>query len=120
MPTSGNQLSIEHLDDSCDLARKRIITLNAKHLDRLHRFLRLARSLGLPLADVDLLVRRFGAGGALGAPQDLVTIADAMRVSGALGGLAVEELAALFGDIPVDDRFARVPTVTVIRRRCSS
>ncbi|GAA4803722.1 neuraminidase-like domain-containing protein [Lysobacter hankyongensis] len=98
-------LSIQHLDDSCDLAQKRIVTLDAGHLDRLHRFLRLARALGASTADADLLVRRFGAGGNLATPADLVAIADATRVRALLGDLPVDELVALFGPIPTDDRF---------------
>ncbi|MDQ1812281.1 neuraminidase-like domain-containing protein [Massilia sp. CCM 9210] len=102
---SGGALAIAHLDDSCDLAQKRLTGLDAAALDRLHRFLRLTRALALPAADADLLVRRFGAGGALGVPQDLVAIAQVMEVRSALGDLAPEEAAALFGPIPAQDRF---------------
>ncbi|HEX8262028.1 MAG TPA: neuraminidase-like domain-containing protein, partial [Allosphingosinicella sp.] len=112
-------LAIEHLDDSCDLAQKRLITLDAPSLDRLHRFLRLARALGLEAADTDLLIRRFGAGGALGNQQDLIAIADAMRVRSELGKLPVEELVALFGAIPTEDRFveAHEPPAPSLYRR---
>lgn len=98
-------LAIRHLDDSCDLEQKQIVTLNAAHLDRLHRFLRLTRALGTSTADADLLVRRFGAGGILATPADLMVIADAMRVRSQLASPEVEELVALFGAIPTEDRF---------------
>lgn len=98
-------LAIHHLDDSCDLEQKQIATLNADHLDRLHRFLRLTRALGTSAADADLLVRRFGAGASLATPDDLVAITDAMRVRSLLADPEVEELVALFGEIPTDDRF---------------
>ena len=98
-------LAIHHLDDSCDLEQKQIATLNAAHLDRLHRFLRLTRALGTSAADADLLVRRFGAGASLATPDDLVAIADAMSVRSLLADPEVEELVALFGAIPTDDRF---------------
>lgn len=104
-PNPGGALAIQHLDESCDLARKNVVTLNASSLDRLHRFLRLTRALAIPLADSDLMVRTFGAGGGLASAADLIAIADATRVRSLLGDLPVDELAALFKPIPVDDRF---------------
>jgi Tc toxin complex TcA C-terminal TcB-binding domain/Neuraminidase-like domain len=102
---TAGALLINHLDDSCDLDQKEIQGLNASHLDRLHRFLRLTKATGGSLYEADLMVRRFGTGGVLSAPTDLVVIADAIRLRKLLGEIEVEELTALFSTIPIEDRF---------------
>jgi hypothetical protein len=104
-PNPGGKLSIQHLDESCDLDQKRIQGLDAPALDRLHRFLRLARALGLPPSDVDLLVRAPAVGAGLSGQAGLIGIAEALRVRDKLGGIDVDALVALLGDMPTDGTF---------------
>jgi hypothetical protein len=59
----AQDLFIRSLDATCDLARKRIVNLSDKALDRFHRFLRLRSALGWPSASLDRAIRSGSVGG---------------------------------------------------------
>lgn len=101
----GAALAINHLDDSCDAARKTLTGLDAGALDRIHRFLRMWRRTGLEMWELDLLIGHpnFGAG----------TLGEALVAQmGVLGHirarfpkLSVEQLAAFFGPLSTASKF---------------
>ena len=59
----GQDLFVQHLDDTCNLAAKKIVHLDDATLDRLHRFLRLRRAVGWPSATLDRAIRSGSVGG---------------------------------------------------------
>lgn len=83
---SGVDLYIRHLDSTCDLSAKEIISLDDTVLDRIHREMRLARRTGLSVRDIDRLAAapRLGASdlgsSALQALAQLLRLAADLKV----------------------------------------
>jgi hypothetical protein len=92
-------LLIRHLDSSCDTAKKEILNLDAAALDRIHRFLRLARKTGWPVAVLEQAVRAARLGGGSMADPFLERLEGAERVSTRLA-LPREEVCAFYGELP--------------------
>lgn len=101
-------ITVHHLDASCDTDKKVIQVLDASKLDRIHRFLRLWRKLkGWNVWELDLVLRHSRIGsGALDEPF-LVNLFHFSRLRNRLGGkTTVEQVSALFGDLNTESRFA--------------
>ncbi len=106
----AGDITIHHLDPSCDTDKKVIQALDAAKLDRIHRFLRLWRKLnGWKLWELDLVIRhpRIGSG-ALDEPF-LIDLFYFSQLRNRLGKkTTVEQVCALFGDLNTETRFAKL------------
>jgi hypothetical protein len=103
----AHALTIQHLDASCDTARKVIQGLDPATLDRMHRFLRLWRKLtGWAMWELDLAIRCPGIGaGNLDEPC-LINLMHLGRLRTRLGaGVTVSQLCALFEDLDTETHF---------------
>jgi hypothetical protein len=108
----AGDLTIHHLDPSCDSEQKVIQLLDAPKLDRIHRFLRLWQKLdGWKMWELDLVIRhpRIGAvtipSGALDEPF-LINLFYFSQLRKRLGGkTSVEQLCALFGSLNTETHF---------------
>ncbi|HEY4244920.1 MAG TPA: neuraminidase-like domain-containing protein [Kofleriaceae bacterium] len=102
----GTGLSIAGADDSCDPSKQTLVGLTDHALDRAHRFLRLWRRAGWQMWELDLLLRapRIGGGAELDALA-LVGLGHARALQGDRR-LAVDALAAWFGDLDTDTHLA--------------
>jgi Tc toxin complex TcA C-terminal TcB-binding domain/Neuraminidase-like domain/Salmonella virulence plasmid 28.1kDa A protein/Putative peptidoglycan binding domain len=86
--------------DTCDPTRLRVDGLTPDVLDRLHRLVRLWRTLGWAIPEVDLVVRGLGADAAVPSlTDDLLVALDALRELGSRLGLGVRETLALWRPI---------------------
>ena len=106
----AGDISVEHLDDSCDTDKKQLLNLTADRLDRIHRFLRLWRKLdGWQMWELDLAVRANGVGGGSLDEQFLTNLYYLGRVRTRLGGRAtVEQLCALVDDLNMTTQFTEL------------
>lgn len=105
----AGDITIQHLDASCDTNKKVIQGLNEQKLDRMHRFLRLWRKLsGWKLWELDLAIRCPGVGnGTLNEPF-LVNLYYLGRLKTRLGAkTTVEQLCGLFDDLNAETRFTK-------------
>ncbi|MCP9463226.1 MAG: neuraminidase-like domain-containing protein [Nitrospira sp.] len=105
----AGDITIQHLDASCDTNKKVIQGLNAQKLDRMHRFLRLWRKLGgWKLWELDLAIRCPGVGnGTLDEPF-LINLYYLARLKTWLGPkTTVEQLCGLFDDLNAETRFTK-------------
>ncbi|WP_437962142.1 neuraminidase-like domain-containing protein [Sorangium sp. So ce119] len=84
---------------SCDVAEAKLVGLTVGHLDRLHRFIRLARQLSIGAADLDLAIDVLGSG--VLDEAFLVKLAAVRRLH-AEHGTPLRELLAWWG--PLDTR----------------
>ena len=98
-------IEIQHLDTSCDLARKRIQPLDENVLDRIHRFLRLWRKLGWKMWEVDLVIGNALIGRGRIDDAFLLQLHAFMQVREKLGKLTVEQACALFDRINTRSKF---------------
>lgn len=106
----AGSIIIQHLDPSCDLAKKVITPLNRVALDRMHRFLRMWRKLdGWKMWELDLVLRHPRIGhGALNEPF-LINLFYFERLRKRLGGkTSVEQVCALFGHLDTETRFTKL------------
>ena len=106
----AGDINVHHLDASCDTDKKVIQVLNAKKLDRIHRFLRLWRKLqGWKMWELDLVIRHPRVGdGALDEPF-LINLFYFGQLRSRLGGKAtVERVCALLGDLNTETRFTKL------------
>ncbi len=102
-------ITIQHLDASCDTNKKVLQGLNEQKLDRVHRFLRLWRKLsGWKLWELDLAIRCPGVGnGALDEPF-LINLYYLARLKTRLGAkTTVEQLCGLFDDLNTETHFTK-------------
>jgi hypothetical protein len=106
----AGDISIHHLDASCDTDKKVIQVLNATKLDRIHRFLRLWRKLkDWKMSELDLVIRHPAIGaGALDEPF-LVKLHYMSRLRSRLGTkVTVEQLCGLFGNLNTETHFTEL------------
>lgn len=106
----AGDISVHHLDPSCDTDQKVIQVLDAPKLDRIHRFLRLWRKLkGWKMWELDLVIRHPRIGnGALDEPF-LVNLFYFSQLRNRLGGkTTVEQVCALFGNLNTETRFTKL------------
>lgn len=110
----AGDISIHHLDSSCDLDRKVIQGIDEIKLDRIHRFLRLWRKLkGWKMWELDLVIRhpKIGATGNPNGVLDepfLINLFYFDRLRNRLGGkTSVEQVCALLRDLNTATRFSK-------------
>ena len=117
----ASDITVHHLDPSCDTEKKVILALTTKKMDRIHRFLRLWRKLkGWKMWELDLVIRQPGvgdpapAGGKrLGAwllnEKFLVNLFYFSQLRNRLGGkTTIEQVCALFGDLNTKTIFTKL------------
>jgi len=105
----ASDITIKHLDASCDTITKIIQGLNEQKLDRIHRFLRLWRKAkGWKLWELDLAIQCPGVGnGTLDEPF-LINLYYLARLKTRLGPkTTIEQLCALFDDLNTKTRFTK-------------
>jgi hypothetical protein len=102
-----DEIVIEHLDASCDVAQKVIRGLDPAKLDRIHRFLRLWRKLkGWAMWEVDLALRCAGVGAGVLDEACLINLFHLARLRTRLGTSAtVAHLCALFEALSTETHF---------------
>ena len=88
----GQNLFVQHLDSSADLAQKRIVNLDDTGLDRIHRFIRARNATGWASATLDRAIR--SPAGGVGTLDDACLIA-LTRLADAAGLLSVTVDAVL-------------------------
>jgi hypothetical protein len=106
----AGDITIHHLDPSCDTNQKIIQVLDEAKLDRIHRFLRLWRKLkSWKMWELDLVIRHPSLGnGALDEPF-LIKLFYVSRLKNRLGGkTTVEQVCALFGNLNTETRFIKL------------
>ena len=105
----GQDLFVRSLDNTCDLAAKKIVNLNDKALDRFHRFLRLRPALGWPSAALDRAIRSGSVGSGSLNDQCLVRMSVLVGLTADLG-LDPAAVLDLLDPLDLDD-----PTGTYAR-----
>ena len=108
-------IAIVHLNPTCDTEQKRIQTLDAPKLDRIHRFLRLWRKLaGWKMWELDLVLRVLRNPNTANPNGDLdeeflVKLMYFTEVKNQLGSqVTVEQTAALCGNVNTATRFTKL------------
>lgn len=106
----SGDLSIQHLDASCDLDQKRILGLDPASLDRIHRFLRLWHKLtNWKMWELDLVIRHPNIGGGSLNESFLVSLFYFSQLRQKLGSkTTVEQVCALLGDLNTETRFTEL------------
>ena len=99
-------LSINHLDDSCDLEKKEIARLDNAALDRLHRFIRLWKRTRTPPEVLDRAIRATKLGGGALEHHTLLHIRDMNLISAQLN-LSLAEVCTFYSTIP-DLRYSQI------------
>ncbi|KYF65237.1 hypothetical protein BE11_24800 [Sorangium cellulosum] len=102
-------ITIQHLDASCDTDKKTIQPLDAARLDAIHRFLRLWRKLdGWAMWELDTVIRRLSGNPGTLNEALLVKLHDFERLRARLGAkVTVEEVCALLGDLNVETHLVK-------------
>lgn len=106
----ASDITVHHLDSSCDTDQKVIQVLDEFKLDRIHRFLRLWRKMkGWKMWELDLVIRHPRIGnGSLNEPF-LVKLFYFSQLRNRLGAkTTVEQLCTLFGDLNTETRFTKL------------
>ncbi|WP_437826314.1 neuraminidase-like domain-containing protein [Sorangium sp. So ce1153] len=103
----ASDISIQHLDASCDTDKKRLQGLTLEKLDRIHRFLRLWRKLdGWKPWEVDLVIRAPAIGAGRLDEAFLVNLHSFDQLKRRASSRAtVSRVAALFGALDHDTHF---------------
>lgn len=92
-------MSINHLDDSCDLDKKEIAGLDDASLDRLHRFIRLWKRTRTPSEVLDRAICATKLGNNSLANDILLHIRDMILISAQLN-LSLAEVCTFYSTIP--------------------
>jgi hypothetical protein len=109
----AGDITIQHLDASCNTEQKVIQVLDPVKLDRIHRFLRLWRKLrDWKMWELDLAIGRPGrpgVGNGVLDKQFLINLYYFSRLRTRLGSKAtIEQVCALFGDLKTRTHFTRL------------
>jgi hypothetical protein len=117
----AGDITVHQLDPSCDTEKRVILALDAKKLDRIHRFLRLWRKLkGWKMWELDLVICQPGVGvqsraigKRLGAwllnEKFLINLFYFSQLRNRLGGkTTIEQVCALFGDLNTTTQFTKL------------
>ncbi|HEY9259592.1 neuraminidase-like domain-containing protein, partial [Chitinophaga sp.] len=97
----GNTLFIQHLDNTCDTAKKIIANLDEAALDRIHRFLRLYRKAGVSMDNLNSIIMYTALGNQQLNDATLVVIAALFKLQKSLG-ITLEQALSFYGQLPVD------------------
>lgn len=105
----AGDITIQHLDASCDTNKKVIQGLNETKLDRVHRFLRLWRKLNSwKLWELDLAIRCAGVGNGTLDEAFLINLFYFARLKARLGAkTTAEQMCGLFDDLNAETRFTK-------------
>jgi len=87
---------------TCDTTKKQIAGLDDAALDRIHRFLRLQRALGWPMATLDRAVAAARLGGGKIDDALLIALAGLLTLKVRLPSLSLDDLIILYGRIPLE------------------
>lgn len=100
-------IGIQHSDTSCDTDKKVIQVLDAKKLDRIHRFLRVWRKLNCwKMWELDLVIRHPRIGNGVLDKQFLINLFYFSQIKTKLGSkTTVEQVCALFGSLNTENHF---------------
>ncbi|MBC7900712.1 MAG: hypothetical protein H7070_11745, partial [Saprospiraceae bacterium] len=103
-------ITVHHLDASCDTAQKVIQVLDAIKLDRIHRFMRLWRKLkDWKVWELDLAIRHPKIGSGTIDEAFLINLFYFGQLRKRLGKKAmVEQVCALFDDLNTETRFTQL------------
>lgn len=103
-------ITVHHLDASCDTDQKVIQVLNATKFDRIHRFLRLWRKLdGWEMWELDLVLRHLATATAVLDEPFLVKLFYFCQLRSRLGSkVSVEQVCALFHPLNIDTTFTEL------------
>jgi len=103
----AGDITIQHLDASCDTSKKVIQGLNELKLDRVHRFLRLWRKLsGWRVWELDLAIRCPGVGNGTLNESFLIKLYYLARLRSRLGTkTTIEQLCGLFDNRNIRTHF---------------
>jgi hypothetical protein len=102
----GGTIFVDHLDTSCDTDKKVLRGLTEADLDRIHRFLRLWRKLGVKMWEADLLIGSPAIGNGVLDEPFLIKLSALFRLRKRLGDkTTIEQLCALCGDINTGTHF---------------
>ena len=106
----AGDISIRHLDPSCDLDKKVIHVIDEIKLDRIHRFLRMWRKLkDWKMWELDLVIRQPLIGNGSLDELFVVNLFYFNRLRNRLGAkTTVEQLCALFGDLNTETHFTKL------------
>ena len=99
-------LSVAHLDSSCDTNQKLIQVLNVAKLDRVHRFLRLWRKLGWPMSDVDLVISNPLIGNNAIDSGFIQRLKPFAELKAKFPSLTVEQLCGFFDQLSTTPKFS--------------
>lgn len=108
-PNPASDISIEHLDASCDTDKKILKGLTVEKLDRIHRFLRMWRKLdGWKTWELDLVIGRPAIGDKKLDEAFLVSLSFFERLRARLGAKTTpSQVAALFDVMDVGTHFVK-------------
>lgn len=95
----GNNLFIQHLDNTCDTAKKIIANLDEAALDRMHRFLRLYRKAGVSMDNLNSMIMYTALGNQQLNDATLVVIVDLFKLQNSLG-ITLEQALSFYGQQP--------------------
>lgn len=95
----ADNLFIQHLDLTCDTAKKEIANADAAALDRIHRFLRLQKKTGWKLQVLNEIIMQNKLGAGTLDDNCLIKAADLVQISEQTG-IKIDELIGFYGDIP--------------------
>jgi peptidoglycan hydrolase-like protein with peptidoglycan-binding domain len=117
----ASDITVHHLDPSCDTEKKVILALNAKKMDRIHRFLRLWRKLkGWKMWELDLVICQPGVGDPsriigkrfeswLLSEKFLINLFYFSQLRDRLGrNTSIEQVCALFGNLNTKNKFIKL------------
>ncbi|NLR82361.1 neuraminidase-like domain-containing protein [Chitinophaga eiseniae] len=95
----GNNLFIQHLDNTCDTAKKIIANLDEPALDRIHRFLRLYRRTGISMDNLNSIIMYTDLGNQQLNDATLILTADLLKLQNSLG-ITLEQALSFYGQQP--------------------
>ncbi len=117
----ASDITVLHLAPSCDTEKKVILALDAKKMDRIHRFLRLWRKLkGWKMWELDLVICQPGVGDRpprfgmhlgtwLLSEKFLINLFYFCQLRDRLGGnTSIEQACALFGNLNTKNKFIKL------------
>ncbi|PTQ98229.1 virulence plasmid A protein [Mucilaginibacter yixingensis] len=111
----GDTMFIQHLDSSCDTAKKLIANLDLDALDRIHRFLRLMRRTGIDMANLNRVIMDDGLGAQQLNDNTLVLLYGLLHLQNSLSG-TLEQAIAFYGRMADDSDTALYQSVYLNRR----
>ncbi|MGH1539068.1 MAG: neuraminidase-like domain-containing protein [Arenicella sp.] len=98
VPGATTPIEIDRPGDTCDLTLQKVTGLNNTHFDKIHRFIRLWRSTGWTMWELDLLIREPKVGNNKINEQTVINLKKFQQLQTGLN-LSTEALLVFLGDI---------------------